>query len=142
MLSHHPTEADYLTADEMRRLLEALAPGQALEGLAEDVVLCDHAQERSFAGRAAVGRFLAAWFRQGFSSVQTEPGTMVRGEAAAVFAFTFHGRQDGPFMGLPPTRQPVALPMVLVCRADGGLLTHAALYYNAGTLLRQLGLGL
>jgi hypothetical protein len=43
-------------------------------------------------------------------------------------------------MGLPPTGQEVAIPMALFCQIKAGQIQRATLYYDAGTLLRQLKL--
>lgn len=124
-----------------RRLLEAFALEQDAAVLAEDVVLLDQAQERSFYGREAVIAFWHTFFIHGFTQTETKVQSLIVDETEAAIVFTFYGRQDGPFMGIPPTRQAVVLPMVLVCQMTGKWIHQATLYYNAGTLLRQLGLG-
>jgi steroid delta-isomerase-like uncharacterized protein len=129
-----------MTRQTNRQLVEAFALAQDPGVLAEDVVLCDLAQERSFHGREAVTALLDAFFRRGFTAVQTEVLTMVVDDEEVALAFVFRGRQDGPFLGIPPTRLEVKLPMVMICRIQAGCIHRAALYYNAGTLLRQLGL--
>jgi steroid delta-isomerase-like uncharacterized protein len=121
--------------------VEAFALERDRGTLAEDVILRDQAQERSFCGRAEVAAFLDALFVQAFAGARIEvENLLVSGEAAAL-TFTFHGRQAGAFMGLPPTQQVVAVPMAMVLRLAGDEIRQADLYYNAGTLLRQLGLG-
>jgi hypothetical protein len=60
----------WIAQQENCRLMEAFALGRDPDVLAEDIVLCDQGQERSFYGRVAVIAFLDAIFRQGF--VQTE----------------------------------------------------------------------
>jgi steroid delta-isomerase-like uncharacterized protein len=131
-----------LNRRQNRRLLEAFALEQDAAVLAEDVVLLDQAQERSFYGREAVIAFLNTFFIHGFSQTEAKVQSMIVDEAEAALVFTFYGRQDGPFMGIPPTRQEVDVPMVLVCQITDNWIQRATLYYNAGTLLRQLGLGL
>jgi steroid delta-isomerase-like uncharacterized protein len=129
-----------------RRLLEALTLEQdaavLAAVLAEDVVLLDQAQERSFVGREAVITFLHTFFIHGFTQTEARIQTMIVEETEAAVVFTFYGRQDGPFMGIPPTWQEVVLPMVVYCQIESGRIKQATLYYNAGTLLRQIGLGL
>jgi hypothetical protein len=108
--------------------------------LTEDVVLQDLAQERLFRGREAVTAVLDAFFVQGFTGAQVEVQTLLVDEQGAALAFIFRGRQDGSFLDIPPTQLAVCIPMVLICRIDAGRITWSSLYYNAGTLLRQLGL--
>jgi steroid delta-isomerase-like uncharacterized protein len=124
-----------------RRVVEAFAVEPDPDALAEDVVLRDQAQERSFRGRAAAGAFLDALFREAFAGARCEVETVVLGGDAAAITFMFQGRHERTFMGLPATRREVAVPMVMVLQLAGGLIARADLYYNAGTLLRQLELG-
>jgi predicted ester cyclase len=130
-----------MTRQTNRQLMEAFAFAQDPGVMAEDVSLCDLAQERTFHGREAVTALLHAFFLQGFTSIRTEVQAMVVDEEEVALAFVFRGRQDGLFMGIPPTRLEVNLPMVVLCRIQAGQIQQAALYYNAGTLLRQLRLG-
>lgn len=130
-----------MTHHNNRRLIEAFAIERDPSVLAEDIVFRDQAQERSFHGREAVAGVLNDFFIHGFTRAHTDVQTMVVDETEAALAFVFHGRQDGFFMGIPPTRQEVAVPMVMLCQLHDGQIRQAVLYYNAGTLLRQLGLG-
>lgn len=129
-----------MTRQHNRRLIEALVLERDYTGLAEDVVLRDQAQERSFCGRRAATALLDALFGQSFTGIETNVQMVVAGDENAALAFLFHGRQDGIFLGIPPTQQEVDVPMVLMCQMKGGQIREATLYYNAGTLLRQLGL--
>jgi steroid delta-isomerase-like uncharacterized protein len=137
---HCVLRAFYMNRQTNRRLIEAFALAQDASVLAEDVLLCDLAQERSFHGRGAVTALFNAFFRQGFTQIRTEVQATVIDEEQAALIFVFHGRQDGLFLGIPPTHLEVAVPMVLLCQVEAEQIKRAALYYNAGTLLRQLGL--
>ncbi len=108
--------------------------------LAENIIFLDQAQERSFYGRQAViGRY--AGLLHCFSERQIDVKTLMIEEQGAVIAFQYRARHNGPFMGIPPTLKEVDVPMVMICRMESGKIAQAELYYNAGTLLRQLGLG-
>jgi steroid delta-isomerase-like uncharacterized protein len=131
-----------MTCQNNRKLIEALSRAPDFNAFTDDVVLLDQAQERSFTGREAVTAFLKGFFEQGFTQTQTEFQTIVVEEEKVACAFLFRGQQDGAFMGIPPTHQRVAIPMVIICKLQAGRIKQAELYYNAGTLLRQLGLGL
>jgi steroid delta-isomerase-like uncharacterized protein len=124
------------------QLVEAFVAGRTTAALAEDVVFGDQAQARSFAGRAAVEAMCQALFVDGFAEVRIEILTLIADDMAAALEFIFRGRHHGRFMGLPPTGQEVAIPMVLFCQIEAGQIRRATLYYDAGTLLRQLGLAL
>jgi predicted ester cyclase len=45
-------------------------------------------------------------------------------------------------MGLPATGREVALPMIIVCHIAAEKIQQAAMYYDAGSLLRQLGMAI
>lgn len=129
-----------MTRQTNRRLVEAFVLAHDPSVLADHVVLHDQAQERSYVGRPAVAALLNAFFVQGFTAVRAEVQSSVVDQHSAALVFTFHGRQDGLFLGIPPTHRLVTVPMVVVCRIEDGQITCAMLFYNAGTLLRQLGL--
>lgn len=129
-----------MTRQDNHRLLEAFVLERDPAVLAEDIVFRDQAQERSFYGREAVTALLNVFFVQGFTLTETEVQTTVIGEEEMALAFLFHGRQTGPFLGIPATQQELVVPMALICRIQEGQIQQATLYYNAGTLLRQLGL--
>jgi steroid delta-isomerase-like uncharacterized protein len=125
-----------------RQLVETFVLGRAGVALAEDVVFKDQAQSQSFAGRAAVEAAWQALFADSFAEVRVEVGDVIAEETAAALEFTFRGRHRARFMGIPPTGREIAIPMALFCVIETGQLRRASLYYDAGTLLRQLGLAL
>jgi steroid delta-isomerase-like uncharacterized protein len=128
--------------DSYRSLTAAFLAAQMTVALAEDVIVHDQAQDRAFTGRAAVQAFLRATFVDGFSDVVLTPQTVVADEQAAALELTFRGRHSGRFMGLPATGRVAIVPMTIVCRIAQGQIHQATLYYDAGALLRQLGLAL
>ena len=125
-----------------RQLAEAFVAGPTAVALTEDIVFQDQAQSQSFAGRAAVEAVWQALFADGFAEVRIEIRTLIAEETAAALECTFCGRHRGRFMGIPPTGREVVIPMALFCRIEAGQIRRATLYYDAGTLLRQLGLAL
>jgi steroid delta-isomerase-like uncharacterized protein len=125
-----------------RHLLEAFVVEGTAMALAEEVVFWDQAQSRSFAGRAAVEAVWQALFADGFAEVRIEAHTLITDDTAAALEFTFRGWHRGRFMGIPPTGREVVIPMALFCWIEAGQIQQASLYYDAGTLLRQLGLAL
>jgi len=125
-----------------RRFMEAFAREPAAAPLLEDVVLKDMAQNCAFRGRTAVAGHLRAFFVEGFLEARVEVQTTLADESVAMLEFTFHGRQDGPFMGIPATGREIILPMIIVCHIAAEKIQQAAIYYDAGSLLRQLGMAI
>ena len=110
--------------------------------LADDVILQDFAQDRIVRGRAEVAALLDAFFIRGFADAHVTMQTTIADEASAMCEFVFCGRHVAPFWGLPATHRVVELPMVIACHLTNSQIQRAALYYDAGILLRQLGLAL
>jgi steroid delta-isomerase-like uncharacterized protein len=131
-----------MTQQRNRQLVEAFVVGRTFVALAEDVVFGDEAQSRSFAGRTAVEAMWQALLVDGFAEARIEIHMIIADDMAVALEFFFRGRHHGRFMGLPPTGQEVAIPMALFCQIKAGQIQRATLYYDAGTLLRQLKLAL
>lgn len=108
--------------------------------LAEDVVLADYGQARVYHGYVATRAMLSAYFGAGWANGRVAYDTMLCNEAVFVLAGVLNGRQQSPFSGIPTTNRSIALPICIVCQTNAAYIQHIALYYDAGTLLRQLGL--
>ncbi len=126
----------------MDSLFTALAADPAQAPLTDNAVLEDYGQSMVYRGRQAVISVLRAYFGLGFSNGRIEIHTAFSNPPARAVAFTFLGRQDGVFLGIPATGREVAVPMMLLYRLAKGHIYYLAWYYDAGTLLRQLGLSL
>lgn len=109
--------------------------------LAEDVILEDQAQGQVFRGRAAVTAVLYA-FSQGFPNARLEIRSQAQNGTAVFVELVFQGQQHGRFLGIPATGRQVTVAMVIVCQLYQERICRIALFYDAGTLLRQLGLAL
>lgn len=133
-------EEDYTQAN--RRLMEVFAREPAAAPLMDGVIWQDMAQNCTYRGRAAVAGLLRAFFVEGFPAARAEVQHLLADEETAVLQFTFHGRQDGPFMGIPATGREVSVPMIIVCHIATERIQQAAMYYDAGSLLKQLGMAL
>ena len=131
-----------MTNQVNRRLIELFAKDHTTACLSDDVIFHDHAQDRVFKGRDEVENLLQAIWAEGFPGAVTDVCNIVTDESAAVLEFVLHGRQSGPFMGIPATGRKVVLPMVIIFYLHDGRIRSANLYYDAGKLLRQLGLAL
>lgn len=125
-----------------QRLMETFVQAPLTVVLADNVVIEDHAQGRVFQGRHDATIVLEAFFATGFPDAMLKIRHVVDHQNIGVLEAVFCGHQNGPFLGIPATRREVYLPMVLVCRFGEAELQHIAWYYDAGALLRQLGLAL
>lgn len=110
--------------------------------LADDIILEDYGQSMVYHGRPAVLPILQAYFGDGFPDGRISVQTTLSDRQKVVIAFTFCGRQQRAFLGLPATNREVAVPMLLLFRLAHQQIQHIAWYYDAGTFLRQLGLTL
>lgn len=110
--------------------------------LTADVVLEDHGQSRVYHGRTTVLPILRAYFVDGFADGRVTVHTALTNEQTIVIAFVFNGRHKGLFLGIPATGREVTVPMILLGHISQQQIQHLILYYDAGTILRQLGLAL
>ena len=131
-----------MTASSNQSIIRALVQAHADWPLADEVTLVDQAQARTFSGRHSVRDFLLALYVDAFQDAQLEVCCIAAGESAAAVEYVLRGRHAGDFAGIPPTGRAVVLPMALVCQIAAGQVYRASLYYDAGTLLRQLGMAL
>lgn len=125
-----------------RQIITAFVENPVAVTLAEEAALQDHAQGRVYQGRTAVEGVLQAFFATGFPGAQIEVHSSTADETSAVLEFDLCGKQDGPFLGIPATGREVVLPMVIVCQIADCQVRRLSMYYDAGSLLRQLGLAL
>jgi carboxymethylenebutenolidase len=56
--------------------------------------------------------------------------------------FSFTHTEEMPWMlpGIPPTNRRVEVPLVVVVRFDDGKLAHEHIYWDQGSVLKQIGL--
>ena len=109
-------------------------------GLTETVYLFDHAQSQKFVGRPAVLGLFNAIFSIAFPDARIKISTFVADKSAAAVEFKIIGCHLGQFMGIPASGRELILAMTLVCQLENGIIRAATLYYDAGALLRQIGL--
>jgi len=78
-----------------------------------------------------------------FPDSTADPTTVIEGGEYEVVLFSFHGTHNGPLPTptgeLAPTGRSVDIPVCNVYRARNGMVTEACSYFDAATLLRQLG---
>jgi predicted ester cyclase len=124
-----------------RQLIESFF-NQSADLVEDDLVLIDHAQSQVFRGRTTAQALVLDLLSTSFPAAQAEIYTVVEDGYYTVVELIFLGCHCGPFMGIAPTGRLVALPLALVSQRREGKIERVSLYYDAGTLLRQLGLAL
>ena len=95
-------------------------------------------------GRAAVRDSMAAWFTA-FPDAQWELKKLMSSGDTFIAEGIFKGTHNGPMKtaegAIPPTGKAVALPCCFIGRvSENGLVAEDHTYFNAVTLMEQLGL--
>lgn len=125
-----------------RNITQQLTADTSALPLADDITLHDFAQSTTITGRQAVLAFIRAFFQHAFADKQLNVDTLLADGQTAALSLSITGRQVAPFWGLPCTGRRVTLSLALICRFHANQISRIELYYDAGTLLRQLGLAL
>jgi predicted ester cyclase len=124
-----------------RRTFEEIFPACDVEGLAEvtDPDVVDHgARPDEPAGIQGASQTML-WLASVFADQRWEIHHVIgEGDLVAVHA-TYHGRQTGTFMGIPPTGREIAYDYVHILRfRDGKAVEHWSVR-DTGAMMRQLG---
>ena len=90
-------------------------------------------------GRAAITEVTRAWF-SGFPDVTFTRQTLAIDGDHAVWIGEVRGTDTGGFMGLPPTRKPFRVPMVMLCAVKDGYIVREQRIYDFTGMLMQIGL--
>ena len=92
-------------------------------------------------GRDEVARYYST-SRAGFPDQRNVVRALHHGDDAVIVEFDLLGTHRGPFRGIPPTGRSFTCPMVAVFLfADDRIVCERA-YFDAATILRQLGITL
>ena len=91
-------------------------------------------------GKSAVREQFVRPFITGFPGNRHVVKSMVLGQDVAVVEFTFEAEHKGPFAGRAATDAPIELPGCGVYEYDLARrqITAARIYFDAGTLLKQI----
>ncbi len=108
----------------------------------EDLILNDLGQGRVFDTTLGIVEFFQAFFVSGFQDARVELVAWETQNTGFTLETRLYGCQDGPFMGIPATGRKISLPLTLRGRLETGRLRYLEFDYDAGDLLRQLGLAL
>jgi steroid delta-isomerase-like uncharacterized protein len=118
---------------ENRRSIEGL-----LDTLCAEPVYTIMATGQEHRGRAAVAAFYTGLFAS-MPDVTFELVNAYVSEAGVVEESVLVGTHTGDLFGLPATGQPVRLPLVIVFPIEGGQILGERLYFDLGSLQRQVG---
>jgi predicted ester cyclase len=124
-----------------RRIWEEIFPTCDVDALAEVIARdsIDHGARPDEPQGLEGAKRTMLWLGRTFSDQRWEIHQVIgEGDTVVVFC-TYHGRQTGDLMGLPPTNREVAYDYVHLVRfCDGKSVEHWGVRDEA-TLLRQLG---
>lgn len=110
--------------------------------LADDVKLVDKARQTQVTGAMAVMEVWDAFWQRGLANRELDfQEVYVENEVVFVKGWV-NGRQAHSFWGLPCTGRDIRLQMTLIFTTQHAQISQIELRYDAGSLLRQLGLGL
>ena len=86
---------------------------------------------------------MQAW-STGFPDSRVDTTSLIDGGDYGVVQFIFRGTHTGPFRGptgeIPPTGRAMEIPACNIWRTRHGKLVEAHTYFDAATMMRQLGL--
>ncbi|HEV7731141.1 MAG TPA: ester cyclase [Candidatus Binatia bacterium] len=85
-------------------------------------------------------RLYYATSRGAFPDQRNEIHTLRHADDAVVVEFDLLGTHGGPFMGVPATGRTFRCRMVAVFEFDGDRIVCERVYFDAATIMRQLGL--
>lgn len=88
-------------------------------------------------GRAAVERYFAE-SRAAFPDQRNEPIALHHADDAVIAEFWLLGTHRGELMGIPPTGKSFRCRMVALFLFEGAELVCERVYFDSGTILRQL----
>jgi steroid delta-isomerase-like uncharacterized protein len=119
----------------------AFDDGAALN--AADVVWRNLPTGEQFVGRDGYKRFLSSW-AEAMPDAKVEIERVVADERGVAVTFTGHGTFTGtmqtPAGPVPGTGKKLALPFCEVLAIEGGRIVRGDVYFDAATMMRQLGL--
>jgi steroid delta-isomerase-like uncharacterized protein len=125
-----------------RRLYEEVFNQGQLEAV-DQLVAPDAIEHEEVPGIAGSGseilKHFVTIFRAAFPDAQVTIEDLIAEGDKVVCRVTFHGTQQGEFMGIAPTGRPITFAVIDILRvADGKIVEHWGQTDNLG-LLQQLG---
>ena len=110
----------------------------------DDYTVRNVATGDTFKGADGYSQFMQGW-AEAFPDANVEIVSVMAGENGASVEFIGRGTQTGTFhtpMGdIPPTGKSVEVPFCDVHQIRDGKVTESHMYFDAATIMRQLGIG-
>ncbi len=119
---------------ESRRNVEAL-----MDDLCADPIYKIMATSATYKGQVQVRQFYTDLF-EGIPDAVFELVNAFVAEEGVVAESILRGAQSGAWLGIPSTGREVVLPMTIVVPMLRGQILGERLYFDLGTLARQLGI--
>jgi steroid delta-isomerase-like uncharacterized protein len=133
-------------ADTLRDFVQAFNDrdfDRAAQLVGDDVVFVDVAGGETYNGPDGIVDLFKKW-SGGFPDIQVETLALVADEQGAAGEFVGRGTHDGTLVtregDIPPTNRPLEERFILIAEIEGGKITGAREYYNAMSIMMQLGL--
>lgn len=109
-----------------------------LATLTEDCVFEDVATGELHRGHAAVRAYYHEWWTV-FGIIPRDIRSYIVSEDLLIVETRFVGKHANAYRGLPPTGNPVDLPVAIFITLRDGLMSGERFYYDRVTLLAQIG---
>lgn len=116
---------------------------RALAQYAGNVEIVNVPMGMTFHGHTGYRQFIQVWM-EAFPDGKVEVTHMVANDKGVVTEFRGRGNQTGPLASpagpIPPTGRSIDVNFCEVLEIEGGKIVKDRLYFDAATMLRQLGL--
>jgi len=104
----------------------------------DEATFADMAESATATGKAAIRDYLQGWLSS-FPDARIEVVHRIGHGSHVVDQWKATGTHQGQFRGITPTARVVSVPLVCIFKLRRGMITNATLYYDAASILRQLG---
>jgi steroid delta-isomerase-like uncharacterized protein len=136
-----PKEEQMSNADVLAEMVEAFVAhdyDRVAATLSHDCTFDDVASGVVATGRDGVLEEFKKW-ETGFPDMDISALSVVSTDTGAAGEFLARGTQSGPLGEIPPTGKPVEARFSLIAEIEDGHITGMREYYDAMTLMTQLG---
>ncbi len=128
-----------MSAEDNLKIVQSYLANHDPRYMAEGATFRDYTQAEPVRGRKAIGEMLDTLYHTAFSEAVAETRHVFADDTSVVLEFMFRGVNTGPLGDMPPTGKRVEVPMCAVYEVEGGQIVRGHLYYDSGTMARQLG---
>jgi steroid delta-isomerase-like uncharacterized protein len=120
------------------RAMSEEGAAEAAAYFAEDVTYTDYARNLIMKGSDEATEWLGAW-KSAFSDARVGTAAYLDAGEWTVARFRAIGTNDGPFAGFPATGRQLDAPFCELLRWRDGQAVEGEIYYDAATIMTQLG---